>query len=370
MPELYLGWGAELRKVLAFIQEENRYLILFFLTILMYFSFFASAAIVPPQEISEIDSNPAFRTLEETIEKRIQDPVYWENTIKERPGVVTLMVGGFIVIVLVLGIGIVTDIVWLTNRFRGKPLHDRKTAAPPEVTWPLQDLFRVPMLFISLSMILAIVVLQVSVHFIREEHSHYLLLSHTLLTDIGIAFCVIYFVCSVHGQSAKALGLDFSHWLRDITVGFSTYCSILPAFLLLLLALVVGADWLGYKPPPHPLVEVLSESRQDGHSTVIFSFVLASLVGPVIEEIFFRGFCYPLLRRHWGVFWSLVVTSAVFAAVHQSGFAFLPVFVLGMILAYLYERRRSLLPSIVLHITHNTLFLGYFMILKTALVDG
>ena len=61
---------------------------------------------------------------------------------------------------------------------------------------------------------------------------------------------------------------------------------------------------------------------------------------------------------------AMAVSSAVFAAVHNSGFAFVPVFFLGMVLAYVYDRRGSLVSCCVLHVTHNTLFLGYFFLMK------
>jgi membrane protease YdiL (CAAX protease family) len=44
--------------------------------------------------------------------------------------------------------------------------------------------------------------------------------------------------------------------------------------------------------------------------------------------------------------------------------------VLGLGLGYLYEKRGTLLPSIVLHIIHNGVFIAYFFLAKRLLTVG
>jgi len=97
---------------------------------------------------------------------------------------------------------------------------------------------------------------------------------------------------------------------------------------------------------------------------IVYSLFLAGVMGPVVEEIFFRGFFYRIIREKWGVLWGMIVTSAAFALIHQNQFAFLPIFILGMALAYLYEKRDNFVAPITLHVVHNCLFLGYFFIAK------
>jgi len=124
---------------------------------------------------------------------------------------------------------------------------------------------------------------------------------------------------------------------------------------------------LSYEPPPHPLVEVfLAEERSPG--TIAYSLFLACVAGPLFEEIFFRGFCYPAFKKRWGTGWALVLSAAFFSAIHQNLFAFLPVFILGLGLGYLYEKRGTLVPSIALHVIHNTVFIAYFFLAKEVLM--
>lgn len=83
--------------------------------------------------------------------------------------------------------------------------------------------------------------------------------------------------------------------------------------------------------------------------------VVAVVVAPVSEEVFFRGYLYGVLRGRYtddpwyAAYWS----SAVFALVHFYVIHFIPVFLIGMVLAYLYRRRGSLVAPIVAHATAN-----------------
>jgi membrane protease YdiL (CAAX protease family) len=100
---------------------------------------------------------------------------------------------------------------------------------------------------------------------------------------------------------------------------------------------------------------------------LIFSTLIVVILGPVVEEVFFRGFTYNAIKRKWGVKSAIALTSIVFAALHGTLFGFAPILLLGFLLAYMYEKTGSLVPSITIHILHNGLmmlflFLGrYFM---------
>jgi len=169
------------------------------------------------------------------------------------------------------------------------------------------------------------------------------------------------------GGDWQDLGFRGVSLWKDLGVGLAGYLAVLPLFTLVLAALVVLAQLFAYEPPPHPLVEVfLEEERSPG--LVAYSIFLACVAGPFLEEIFFRGFCYPAFKKRWGSGWALVVSASFFGAIHQNVFAFWPIFVLGLVLGYLYEKRGTLVPSIALHIVHNSIFIAYFFLAKEVLV--
>lgn len=86
-------------------------------------------------------------------------------------------------------------------------------------------------------------------------------------------------------------------------------------------------------------------------------FLVAGLIGPVAEEIFFRGILFGFFRR-WGLFLALTASTVLFAVVHP--FQNLPVtqVIGGILFALSYEKEGTLLAPITIHVTgNNALFL-------------
>jgi membrane protease YdiL (CAAX protease family) len=78
------------------------------------------------------------------------------------------------------------------------------------------------------------------------------------------------------------------------------------------------------------------------------------VAAPVLEEIGCRGLVYATLRTRLGPWPSALISAALFAAVHLSSpVGFLSLFVAAVASALVYERTRSLLPSIGAHAVNN-----------------
>lgn len=81
--------------------------------------------------------------------------------------------------------------------------------------------------------------------------------------------------------------------------------------------------------------------------------LLVNGLAPIAEEIFFRGFAYRVFRQRMAARAAILVSSTLFASVHFYVVHFLPIFLIGVVLAYLAERYRSLVPSMVAHVGLN-----------------
>ena len=92
-----------------------------------------------------------------------------------------------------------------------------------------------------------------------------------------------------------------------------------------------------------------------GPQGLALALLLGGVVAPVAEEIFFRGFLYAGFRHRWGVGWGMLASSVVFALVHITPGVLLPIFIIGLVLAFLYEHTQSLWPNIVLHAAINSI---------------
>jgi len=84
----------------------------------------------------------------------------------------------------------------------------------------------------------------------------------------------------------------------------------------------------------------------------IATFILAAFIGPLVEELVFRGILFRTWEAEWGWFKSLLATSLVFAAYHPVPVA---AFFASIILTALYMRTRSLRACILAHAVHNAL---------------
>ena len=83
-------------------------------------------------------------------------------------------------------------------------------------------------------------------------------------------------------------------------------------------------------------------------------FIIVGVVfAPIVEEIFFRGFLFQGFRQRYGWTGGIVISSLIFAAAHFDPVAFIPTFILGAVLAYIYHSSNSVWPGIILHLINN-----------------
>jgi len=81
------------------------------------------------------------------------------------------------------------------------------------------------------------------------------------------------------------------------------------------------------------------------------------VIGPVVEEVAFRGILYGSLRNRLSPLLAALLSSLGFAATHPYGLASLAgVAWTGFVLCLVYERSRSLVPAIAAHMLLNALW--------------
>ena len=97
----------------------------------------------------------------------------------------------------------------------------------------------------------------------------------------------------------------------------------------------------------------LSADWSDPLGSVMF-LSYACVLGPVLEELIFRGVILKLLQRH-GVSFAVIFSAFLFTLFHQNvAQIFLP-FLLGVMLALITVRSGSILPAVLAHILNNSL---------------
>ena len=99
-------------------------------------------------------------------------------------------------------------------------------------------------------------------------------------------------------------------------------------------------------------------SAIDGEES--FSVLAAVLIGvavllmaPLAEEIFHRGFLVGAIARRWGPAAAVVISAAIFSALHFDVGSLIPFFVVGVAFALAYLKSRNLWASISAHFIFN-----------------
>ena len=83
--------------------------------------------------------------------------------------------------------------------------------------------------------------------------------------------------------------------------------------------------------------------------------VLAVIIAPLWEEVVFRGYMYPVLKKYGGMWAAALCSSLLFAAVHNNLAALLPLFLLALMMVWLYELTGSIWMPIAMHACFNGL---------------
>lgn len=106
-------------------------------------------------------------------------------------------------------------------------------------------------------------------------------------------------------------------------------------------------------PAPQSFAEAVKGVNNKGEWFLLL--VLGGIVAPIKEEMLFRGLIYPPLREAYGKGKGILLTGMFFATLHFDMVRFIPLFIGGIVLTWLYERSSSLWPAIIAHGTWNVL---------------
>ncbi len=95
---------------------------------------------------------------------------------------------------------------------------------------------------------------------------------------------------------------------------------------------------------------------------VVGTILMATLIGPIAEELVFRGLLYRAWERQYGWVVSMILTSTVFALYHSH---FIPSFLGSIVYVCIYRRTGTLRAAIYVHSVFNLALwyplLGQFM---------
>ena len=175
------------------------------------------------------------------------------------------------------------------------------------------------------------------------------LLTAAILEGVMIAAVWLFGVKKYRTRWATAGLVPPAHarWLLLVAVALALNLVFAAAYTIV--ARTAGADELVPSPLPFDLA--------GGILLRMFATLTLGVLAPFAEEVFFRGFLLAALVPSLGLYRAMVLSSALFAVSHGVVAVMLPLFITGMLLAWLYVKTRSIWPPVAAHMLQNMLAL-------------
>ncbi len=243
-----------------------------------------------------------------------------------------------------------------------EPIFEQPEPPPRDPVWSGWDVLLLAGLAIFALLVAEIVTAVVAMAFFYRNVPFRDLIQRPVLSlageALGYVFVALFMVMLVEGKYRKPF-LQAIRWNWNL--------GAVPKFLGIGV-LTVTLDLLGrYLPMPKstPFEQFFSKPT-DAYLIAIFAVTL----GPLMEELFFRGFLYPVLARRTGIVVAVILTSIPFGLLHyvqyQSWGAVLVITMVGVVLTVVRVVSKSVAASFVVHVGYN----ATLMVLTAVATDG
>ncbi len=260
---------------------------------------------------------------------------------------------------MLLGLGLVTLAIVIIRW--GFTVRKPSASLPLLVPWTIIDVAEAVAVLLFTLVVGGMVTSMTVGRFLPEAHTltqPIIMTVQYLLVGIVTIAVIFHRMGHLSSHPLRALGMRFQRAAALIGIGLAGYSVLLTGLLVILAVLgrVVG----DVSPLAQTIEQVIGEARTPGEIAIYF--VLVVILAPIVEELVFRGYVYAGLRRVMATRHAIIIGAALFAAVHLNAAGFLMIGIIGVMLCYLYERSRSLLPCMVAHGVHNALVLAVMLL--------
>lgn len=166
----------------------------------------------------------------------------------------------------------------------------------------------------------------------------------TLVISGVLALLIYWIICVLRN---KKLG-------NEVCLRAINRKGVLPIFLLGASFNVAITFFLQVLPFPQSWIDSYMENASVLSSgNIVLTWISTVLMAPVLEEIVFRGFVYTRLKRGMPILVAAILSSLLFGAMHGTTIWFAYTFVFGMLLTWCFEKYKSLMANILLHMAFN-----------------
>jgi membrane protease YdiL (CAAX protease family) len=173
-----------------------------------------------------------------------------------------------------------------------------------------------------------------------------------------VAFAGVTILLSVAIAAGRVVGGG------NVNAGLGNEPVLRAPLVLLLAAILAGyaaiATYVLYRVRP----DLLFEDYPTGPWQLVLILLLAVVLFPIAEELFFRGWLWTGLRRHWSLLPTASLTGGFWLVLHiDRGFFMLGILPVAVILSLAREFAGSIRAPIALHMMYNCIAAGQVLLL-------
>jgi len=138
-------------------------------------------------------------------------------------------------------------------------------------------------------------------------------------------------------------------------------------FIMFSIFLSIFYNLLGFYFDKHLLLSGLYGENNN----ILLTIVSTVLIGPIIEELMFRGYIYNTLKKKYSIKKSCIITSILFAASHFNFIQLVYTFLFSLVLIYVFEKYKNIKYPIFMHMASNltTTFITMFIIKEHLIIN-
>lgn len=225
-------------------------------------------------------------------------------------------------------------------------------ASPPAPLWSGWDV-----IWITAGILLLLIGGTLAIGGALRITGHFHLQSPTAMTALSVAAAVLEGVALI--SSVYLLGLRRRHiswqavgvraptrvwWQAGLWIGLLAIP--ISGLIASLIQQVLGL------PQVNPQISFLAPAGFSWFGA-IGMFLFGGIIDPFAEELVFRGVLYRWLRDRFGIWPGILVSALIFGLAHGDIAVGGAAAVLGVVLAWVYEKSHSLWPSVLIHVINN-----------------
>lgn len=161
-----------------------------------------------------------------------------------------------------------------------------------------------------------------------------------------ISYSIPILIASTRYLKRRKIANQDEYLIKQEKISIPILLSLI-AFLLLIIIFTDPIDNL--LPVPDWFNEIMSKF----FSKDIYSFITVVIMAPILEELILRGVILDGFLKSYNPRKAILLSAFAFGLFHLNPWQFVPAFIGGLYLGWIYYRTQSIIPCIVIHSVNN-----------------